>query len=73
MLLGLVLGFEVAGLVGSIAGQFLVSFLVYPVAVWLARKQGVWDPLHDGVFMAVSAVIITIGISVNLDAILALI
>lgn len=35
------------GLVGAIAALGLAGVLVHPVLIWLARRHGVWDPLHD--------------------------
>ncbi len=48
--LGLLLGFEIAGLFGALIAQGISMVAIYPVVVWLARKQGAWDPLHDLVF-----------------------
>lgn len=50
MTLSLLVGFEIAGLFGALMAQGIAALSVYPVAVWLARKQGAWDPLHDLVF-----------------------
>jgi O-antigen/teichoic acid export membrane protein len=56
MTLALLIGFEIAGLFGSLMAQGIASLSVYPGAVWLARKQGAWDRLHDLVFFVASAV-----------------
>ncbi|SIS53437.1 Membrane protein involved in the export of O-antigen and teichoic acid [Roseivivax lentus] len=63
-LLGCVyLGLEMAGLLGAIIGQGMAGLLSYPVVVWLSRKSGAWDPLHDALFamlgLAVTAVLFT--------------
>jgi O-antigen/teichoic acid export membrane protein len=50
MTLGLLLGFEMAGLFGALIAQGIAMIVIYPVVIWLARKQGAWDPLHDLVF-----------------------
>lgn len=50
MTLALLIGFQLSGLFGALLAQGLAGLLVYPVVVWLARKQGAWDPLHDLVF-----------------------
>lgn len=44
---GLVVGLQVFGLPGALIGQGVALVASYPVVVWLARKQGAWDPLHD--------------------------
>ncbi len=46
----LLIGAETAGLIGALAGQGLALVLVYPLVVWLARRYGAWDPLHDLVY-----------------------
>lgn len=50
MTLGLLIGFQVAGLFGALIAQGISMLVIYPVVVWLARAQGAWDPLHDLVF-----------------------
>jgi O-antigen/teichoic acid export membrane protein len=47
MILALLAGVSLAGLLGALIGQGLAMLLAYPVAAWLARKQGAWDGLHD--------------------------
>ncbi|MEZ5674012.1 MAG: oligosaccharide flippase family protein [Thalassovita sp.] len=53
MTLGLLLGFELAGLFGALIAQGVAMIVIYPVVIWLARKQGAWDPLHDMVFFVI--------------------
>jgi len=60
MVLGLLIGFQVLGLPGALIGQGLAMLLAYPVVVWLARKQGAWDPLHDSVFF-ITGILLGIG------------
>lgn len=43
----LLIGAELAGLLGALLGQGLAAILAYPLVVWLARRHGAWDPLHD--------------------------
>ncbi len=64
-LLGCVwLGLQSAGLLGAIVGQGVAGLLAYPVVVWLSRKSGAWDPLHDALFaglgVAVTAILFTV-------------
>lgn len=53
MTVGLLLGFELAGLFGALIAQGVAMIVIYPVVIWLARKQGAWDPLHDMVFFVI--------------------
>lgn len=57
LMIGLILGAEMAGLVGAVAGSGLAAVLSYPVLIWLARRHHAWDPLHDLVMWAISLVI----------------
>ncbi len=43
----LMLGVTQFGLVGAMVAMGLTGVLVHPVLIWLARRHGVWDPLHD--------------------------
>ncbi len=54
---GLVLGLQVAQVEGALIGMGLAWVASYPVVIWLARAQGAWDPLHDGL-SAVFAVVV---------------
>lgn len=47
---GLVLGWQVGGLAGAVAGQGIGNLLAYPVLVWLLRPHGAWDPGLDAVY-----------------------
>jgi O-antigen/teichoic acid export membrane protein len=57
MVVGLVAGLQLAGVEGALIGQALAGLVVYPVLVWAVRPHGAWDPLHDGVFLALGLVI----------------
>ena len=72
MIIGLVGGLEIAGLFGAIIGQGLARAAVYPVTVWLARRVGAWDPLHDAVFALAGLGGGALALWINLDAIRAL-
>lgn len=41
------LGAEMHGLLGALAGQFAALLLGHGLIVWLARRHGAWDRLHD--------------------------
>jgi len=53
MIAGLLIGFQLYGLLGALIGQGIAMVVAYPVVVWLARKQGAWDPAHDLVFVGI--------------------
>ncbi len=72
MFMGLVIGLEQAGLFGAILGQGLARLALYPVTVWLARRTGAWDPLHDAVFAVLGLVGAAFALWVNADAVAAL-
>ncbi len=72
MIAGLVLGLEIAGLFGAILGQGLARVAVYPVTVWLARRTGAWDALHDAVFALLGLLGAALALWLNLDTVLAL-
>jgi O-antigen/teichoic acid export membrane protein len=69
----LIIGVEHFGLIGALVGQGMAMLLVYPVVVWLARHQGTWDPLHDGAFAALGALLIACALFVNMPAVQAVI
>lgn len=66
--LGLLAGIHQAGLVGALCGQALATILAYPLVVRLARRFGVWDPLHDLLFAIMGLVGTAIVIAANADA-----
>lgn len=51
----LLVGLELAGLLGGILARGVSTILVYPVIVWLSRKTGAWDPLHDAIYAIIGA------------------
>lgn len=69
MLAGLLIGVEAFGLMGALIGQGVAMVLAYPVVVWLARHQGSWDPLHDGLFAVVGLSLVAVSLWLNFDAI----
>ncbi|TNC50406.1 polysaccharide biosynthesis protein [Rubellimicrobium rubrum] len=55
--LGLMIGFNVAGLAGAIVGQGLGSLAAYPVLAWLLKPHGAWNPDLDAQFLAAAVVL----------------
>ena len=55
LIAGLLTGLWLAGLIGAIAGMALAGLVSYPVVVWLARRMGAWDPMHDAAAFAAGA------------------
>ncbi|HGG06677.1 MAG TPA: polysaccharide biosynthesis protein [Aliiroseovarius sp.] len=72
MIAGLLVGLEWAGLYGAIIGQGAARVAIYPVTVWLARRTGAWDPLHDAVFAGLGLLGGALSLWLNNDAVLAL-
>ncbi|CUH64608.1 Teichuronic acid biosynthesis protein TuaB [Thalassovita gelatinovora] len=69
---GLLIGLELAGLLGALLGLGLAYISAYPVVVWLSRHQGAWDPLHDAIFALISALVISLILWLHWDDILKL-
>ncbi|MBE9636029.1 oligosaccharide flippase family protein [Salipiger mangrovisoli] len=73
LMIGCILvGLETYGLIGALLGYGAAFLLAYPVVVWLARRMGVWDPLHDLVFALLGAALALVAISLNWSAVTAL-
>ncbi|KMK65640.1 oligosaccharide flippase family protein [Puniceibacterium sp. IMCC21224] len=68
----LLLGLELAGLIGALLAQGVAILLAYPVVVWLSRRMGAWDGLHDAGFALVGAAIAAMALWLNWGAIVAL-
>ena len=65
-------GLIVFGLPGALAGQAVAAVLVYPALVWLARLNGVWDPVHDICFAVLGLGVIGAALAWHAPAILPL-
>ncbi len=65
-------GLELAGLMGALLGIGAAYVLAYPVVVWLARRMGAWDPLHDALFTLVALLLAALAVAINWEAIVAL-
>lgn len=68
----LLVGVSKGGVLGALISQGIAIVFVYPVVVWLARRQSAWDPLHDLVFVILGGLVGGTAIWFNFDAILAL-
>lgn len=64
-----IIGVEMAGVVGAIAGQALALLLLHPMVIWIARRHGVWDPWHDLVYMATALSVGALAVWLNWSAI----
>ena len=67
------IGMEMAGLLGALAGIWLSQILVHPLVIRLARKHGAWDPLHDLLYFCVGLALSALAIWVNADALAVLV
>ena len=63
------IGAELGGLVGALAGQALAAVLVYPAVVWLARRHDAWDIRHDLLFWTFGLLVSALALWVSCDAI----
>ncbi|MBL4811413.1 MAG: oligosaccharide flippase family protein [Rhodobacteraceae bacterium] len=52
----IMIGLNLGGLPGALFGQGAAYVLAYPVVVWLARREGAWDPAHDALFAAIGLI-----------------
>lgn len=65
----LLVGLEMAGLIGALISIGVAMIFIYPVVVWLARQMGAWDPWHDMLTALAGFVIAALSIWVSWDAI----
>ncbi len=65
-------GLELGGLLGALLGIGAAYVLAYPVVVWLARRMGAWDPVHDAVFALAATGLGGLAIWLNWPVIVAL-
>jgi len=69
---GMWAGLQLGGLPGALIGQGLANLAAYPVLVWLVRRHGAWDPLHDAVFTGIGIGYGALAVWLNWDAVAAL-
>ena len=67
-----IVGVEVAGLIGALAGQAMTMLIVHPMIIALARRHHAWDPLHDAVFAFIGLSAGAIALWINYSAIIKL-
>jgi O-antigen/teichoic acid export membrane protein len=67
-----IIGIEMAGLLGAIAGQALSMLFVHPMIIALARRHKAWDPLHDAVFVVVGLTFGFVALWLHYDSIIGL-
>ncbi|NUB44937.1 oligosaccharide flippase family protein [Fertoebacter nigrum] len=65
-------GVHFGGLLGGLAAQGLTWVLVYPAVIWIARRHGAWDALHDLGFAALALLAGGTALALNWSAVLAL-
>lgn len=73
LMVGLILGAEHMGLIGALVGQAMAAIAVYPLLIWLARRHGAWDPLHDLVFLGLGLLMAFGALTLDGSAIAALV
>lgn len=69
---GILVGWQMGGLAGAIAGQAAANLLAYPVLAWLLRPHGDWDPLLDAGFLAAWAALAAAALWWNAAAVAAM-
>lgn len=69
---GFILGAEMAGLAGAVAGQGVALVLAHGLVVRLALRHRVWDARHDAAGFGLAAVAVTTALWWNWTAISAL-
>ncbi|MEP5154148.1 oligosaccharide flippase family protein [Planktotalea sp.] len=69
MLTAMFIALETFGLIGALFSIGFAMVLIYPVVVWLARRMGAWDPLHDLAFAALGGLMILFALWLSWGAI----
>lgn len=69
----MITGAEMMGLIGALVGQGIATIAVYPLLVWLARRHGAWDPVHDSIFAVLGVGLAVAAIAIDQTAIRALV
>ena len=59
--LAFLIGVELGGLPGALIGFALAGVCLHGTLIYLARRFGVWDPVHDaGFFVLIAAIVVTV-------------
>ncbi|GGX48691.1 lipopolysaccharide biosynthesis protein [Tateyamaria omphalii] len=66
------IGAEYGGLLGALAGLAIAYTLIHPMIIVIARRFGVWDPLHDLVYFLIGLSLGALAIWLHLDEVLTL-
>lgn len=62
-----IVGAELGGFFGALLAQGISGVIGHFALIWLARKHGVWDPLHDLAFTAFAIVLGGLAVYANWD------
>lgn len=62
-------GVSTYGMLGAIIALSLSQLLVYPVTVFLVRRHGGWDPLHDGLFVFLGLIVAAVILWMHPEAV----
>ena len=68
----LIIGFQLAGLLGGLVSYGVAMILSHPVLIRLARRHHAWDAGHDGAFGVATLVIAALALWLHWDVIAAL-
>ena len=68
----LLLGVTLFGLIGALVATGIAMLATHPIAIWLARRHGVWDPLHDALIFGIGGMGAALALWLHWDAILAM-
>lgn len=71
--LALLVGAHFGGLTGALTAQGLALCLGHLLTIWLARRHGAWDALHDCAFGLCAALVVLAAFSVNAAALHAIV
>lgn len=71
--LAFLIGVQVAGVAGALAGQAAAIFLTYPLVIQLARKHSAWDGMHDLLFGSLTLLLVLAALWWNAGALSVLI
>ncbi len=66
------IGLWQGGLPGGLVGMACAYLAAYPAVVWLARRMGAWDALHDALYMVLAACLAAFALWMNWEAVLTL-